>query len=64
MTLAIYNILGQKVRTLIDAFRPAGTYKVVWDGLDNLGNVLPTGIYITQFKGSDFQLNRKMMLIK
>ena len=64
VTMTIYNIVGQKVCTLVDDFRFAGTYKAVWNGFDDMGNALPSGIYITVFQGNDFRQSRKMTLLK
>ena len=43
--LDVINILGQKVRTLLDKPQPAGLHTVAWDGRDNNGNELSSGIY-------------------
>ncbi len=62
--LNIYNMLGQKIRTLVDDVLPAGTYQVVWDGLDDYGNRVATGVYLYQLKGQNALITKKMMLIK
>ena len=43
--LTILNILGQKVRTLVDEEKTAGTYSVIWDGFDDAGQPVDSGIY-------------------
>ncbi|RMF69992.1 MAG: T9SS C-terminal target domain-containing protein, partial [Calditrichaeota bacterium] len=45
VTLTIYNLLGQKVRTLVNQNRSAGSYMVVWDGRDDAGEIAPSGLY-------------------
>jgi len=50
VTLAIYNILGQKVRTLVKGRMDAGSQVVSWDGKDEKGNDLSSGIYFYQLK--------------
>jgi len=64
ITLEIYNILGQKVRTLVDDFQFAGDYRVIWNGLDDFGSHVPSGIYITRLLGQDFLVTNKMTLLK
>ncbi|MCR4439560.1 MAG: FlgD immunoglobulin-like domain containing protein [bacterium] len=44
--LAIYNLLGQKVRTLASGWTQAGSYRVLWNGLDEGGETLPSGLYL------------------
>ena len=62
--LNIYNMLGQKIRTLVDDVLPAGNYHVVWDGLDDHGNRVATGVYLYQLKGENALITKKMLLIK
>jgi membrane-bound inhibitor of C-type lysozyme len=62
--LVIYNMLGQKIRTLVNENKPAGTYNVLWNGKDDSGNRVATGIYIYQLRGTNALITKKMMLIK
>lgn len=62
--LRIYNALGQLVRAVVDRPYPAGTFVVTWDGRDDRGQVLPSGIYIYKIKAGDFQAQRKLLLLK
>ena len=65
ISLRIYNSLGQEVRTLINnESLPAGTHSVVWDGRDNNGNPVASGIYIYKLQFGNFSKSRKMMLVK
>ena len=64
VVLAIYNVLGQKVRTLVDVDQIKGTYNVMWDGKDNFGNKLSTGIYFYQLRGENALITKKMTFIK
>jgi hypothetical protein len=57
--LSIYNILGQKVATLVSEKQAAGTYNVEWNA-----SGFPSGLYIYQIKAGDFQQDRKMVLLK
>jgi len=62
--LKIFNILGQAVRTLVDEEKGAGYYQVVWDGTDEVGRSVSSGIYLYQIKAGDFVETKKMQLIK
>jgi hypothetical protein len=64
VTLKIYNILGQKVRTLVDEPKGAGTYKVSWDGKDDKGKDVASGIYFYQLTAGDHKETKKMTLIR
>ncbi len=64
VTIIIYNIQGQAVRTLLDADRPAGSYRISWDGRNNNGEPVANGIYLYRMIVGDFSANRKMLLLK
>ncbi len=61
--LTIYNVLGQKVRTLVDGLKPAGAHRIVWNGKDERGVSLPTGMYFYKMKAGEFVKVRKMLLL-
>jgi len=63
INLKIYNIQGQEIRTLIDEFQTAGIKSVVWDGLDNRGQQVHSGLYIYQIKTPTFSTSKKMVLV-
>ena len=60
----VFNILGQNVKTLINAQLPAGYHKISWDGKNAKGNKAATGIYFYRIKAGDFSDIKKMSLIK
>ncbi|MCB0833691.1 MAG: T9SS type A sorting domain-containing protein [Bacteroidetes bacterium] len=62
--LVIYNTLGQKVRTLVDGTVSKGSHRVVWDGKNDKGSIVPTGIYFSRLECDDQIRSRKMMFIK
>jgi hypothetical protein len=62
--LTIFNILGQKVKTLVNSRQPAGTYQIQWDGSDNSGRNVASGIYLYRLKAGEFVQIRKMILMK
>ena len=62
--LAIYNMLGQKVRTLVNESQPSGNYRVQWDGRDDADRSVASGVYIYKIKANDFAQTKKMLLIR
>jgi len=62
--ITIYNILGQKVRTVVDEDQQSGYKSVNWDGKDDQGKDVSTGIYFYQIKAGDFSMVKKMVLLK
>jgi hypothetical protein len=63
-SLVIYNILGQKVRTLVDEEKSPGNYQVVWDGKDQSGKDVASGIYFYQLRYGNYKETRKMSLLR
>ncbi|MEA3296401.1 MAG: FlgD immunoglobulin-like domain containing protein, partial [candidate division Zixibacteria bacterium] len=61
---AIYNILGQQVAVIADGVMTAGTHDVTWQGTDNEGNAVTSGVYFYRLKTSDMSKTRKMILMK
>jgi PKD repeat protein len=62
--LTIYNIIGQEVRRLVDEIQAAGFKSEPWDGSDNSGREVSSGVYIIQLIVKQEQLTRKMLLQK
>lgn len=62
--IRIYNSLGQEVRTLVNKNIEAGWYKVTWDGFDDSGNELPSGLYIYCLNSKDIINFKKCLLLK
>ena len=61
--LAIYNLVGQRVATLVDGPHQAGTYTVRWDGRDDDGRTLASGVYLYRLTAEGFVQTRKMVVI-
>ncbi len=64
VTLEVYTVLGQKVATLVNGDQEAGYRTVVWDGNDDEGRAVPSGIYFYKISAGDFSATRKMTLMK
>lgn len=62
--LVIYNVLGQRVRTLVAQQQAAGRYEVQWDATNSAGDPVGSGIYIYRFEAGDYQKVQKMILLK
>ena len=60
----IYNTLGQEVRALTSQRFAAGSHSLVWDGKDNQGSAVASGIYLYKFTAGKFTQTRKMNLVK
>ena len=64
ITIDVYNVLGQKVVTLVDMSRPAGSYRVDWSGVDDGGRQVSSGIYLYRIQAGTFLKTKKMVLLK
>ncbi|MFQ5770505.1 MAG: FlgD immunoglobulin-like domain containing protein [bacterium] len=64
VTLEIYNIKGQLVRTLVKGKLIAGNHSFVWNGRDDRARLVPSGLYISRMSAGEFVDQRKMLLIK
>jgi immune inhibitor A len=62
--LEIFNLLGQRIRTLVDEGQKRGSYSVGWDGADEDGTFVPTGVYLYRLRADDFEGTNKMILLK
>jgi hypothetical protein len=62
--LEIYNVLGQRVRTLVDSDMAPGKHEMLWDGRNDAGNRVSSGMYFYRLQAGDYVKSRKMILIK
>jgi len=62
--ISIYNSLGQEMRVLLAQKQPAGVHEVRWDGRDNHGRAVGSGIYFYRISTKDFSETKKMLLIR
>jgi len=60
----IFNLLGQRVLTLVDERQTAGYKSVVWDGIDSAGKKVSSGIYFYTIEAGDYHASKKMLMIK
>jgi hypothetical protein len=64
ISLAIYNMLGQRIRTLVQGVHTAGQYTVTWDGKDEAGRTLESGVYFYRLETGSIALVKKMLMLK
>lgn len=64
VTLKIYNVAGELVRTLVDGNLAARSYRLTWDGRNNAGVTVTSGVYFYKLTAGDFQDVRKLVLMK
>jgi hypothetical protein len=62
--LAIFDLLGRKLRTLVDDAQAVGTKLVAWDGRDDRGNVLPAGMYTYRLETASGIVSRTLTIVK
>ncbi len=62
--LDVFNMLGQRVKTLVDEERAAGQYTIEWNGTDNGGHSVASGMYLYRLQTTDATVARKMVLVK
>ena len=64
VTLSIFNVLGQRIATLVDGLLTQGTHVVTWNGRDNRGMQLPSGVYFYTLKAPGFAESKRMLMLK
>jgi flagellar hook assembly protein FlgD len=62
--LEIYNVLGQKVATVVDGEMDAGFHSVIWDGTDQSGAEAATGLYLFKMVAGEQTFVKKMLMLK
>lgn len=64
VSLNVYNIKGQKVKALVNEVKEAGTHTVVWNGKDNSGAQVASGVYFYRMTNGNYTSTKKMVLMK
>ncbi len=62
--LVVFDVEGRRVRTLVNEFVPAGVHGAVWDGRDDAGNRVASGVYLYRLRAGGVVETRKMVLVK
>ena len=64
VTLKVYNVAGQLVRTLVNGVKDANPYTVTWDGKNDRGGAVASGIYFYKMETKDFSQTKKMVMLR
>ena len=64
VALKVYNVAGQLVRTLVNGTKDAGSYTITWDGKNNRGGAVASGIYFYKMETKDFNQTKKMVMLR
>ena len=64
VTIVIYNMLGGKVRTLVNDYQDAGYRNILWNATNDIGAPVSAGMYIYTIQAGEFRKTRKMVLLK
>ena len=64
MTLEVYTLAGERIRTLLTGPVDAGVHSVTWDGLADNGRQAPTGAYFVKLGWENKTVNRKILLFR
>ena len=64
VSVDVYSILGKHIKNLTSKFYPPGEYNLTWNGVDDSGNQVPSGVYIYRLTSGYFSASKKMILLK
>ncbi|MCF8259581.1 MAG: choice-of-anchor A family protein [Melioribacteraceae bacterium] len=64
VTLKVYDMLGREIRTLVNSTIAGGNHEVVWNGKDDNGSLVSTGLYLYRLETQGFTKSHKMLLLK
>ena len=62
--LTIHNVQGRQIASIQDEQKPAGSYQVLWNGMNQVGNQVSTGVYFARLQAGDFNQTIKMVYMK
>lgn len=62
--LRILNVLGQEIKILVDKKQSGGNYRVIWDGRNDQGQIVASGVYIYQLKTMDYSKVKKLVILR
>ena len=64
VTLVVYDVHGARVRTLVNEWMPAGSFRSRWDGRNDHGTAVASGVYLYELREGGKRISRKMSLLK
>jgi flagellar hook assembly protein FlgD len=62
--ITIYNSVGQAVRALVDEVLSSGYHEARWDGANNLGTPVASGVYIYRMEAGDFRAQKRLLYLR
>ena len=62
--LSVYNMAGQRVRLLVDEAKPAGYHEITWDGRDQAGHLVGSGVYLYRLEAGSYVKTLRLVLVK
>jgi hypothetical protein len=62
--LAVYGLDGRRVRILADGFLPTGGHRTTWDGRDDAGQTVASGVYLVRLQGTEFTQSQRVVLVR
>ena len=62
--LSIYNLKGEKIKTLVNQEMNSGSHNVYWDGTNNFGSSVSSGLYLYSLNTNNFQSTKKLLYLK
>jgi hypothetical protein len=64
VSLSVYDLLGQEVKRLVKEWKPAGYHQIVWDGRDDAGKPVASGVYLYRLESQGQMESRRLLLLK
>lgn len=64
VNIQIFNVKGQLIRNLVSETKSANSYRIVWNGIDDNGKALPSGIYYAKMTAGKYNATRKLVIMK
>ena len=64
VSLTVFDVKGSRVATVLDERRSAGHHTVAWNGRDDAGRQVSSGVYFYQLRAGDFRATRRMLLMR
>lgn len=64
VSLAVYDLTGRKIKTLVSETFNAGNYAVTWDGCNDAGNIVPSGVYFYKIQAGNYSTMKKMTFLQ
>ncbi|KPL14172.1 MAG: hypothetical protein AMS26_11695 [Bacteroides sp. SM23_62] len=64
VSLSIFDLMGREIKTLVSDKKSQGSYTAIWDGTDNTGQKVASGIYFYRLKSDGITLTKRMVLLR